>query len=1305
MADASPKDLKPGFIKLLGRLEQLMLAKGEPFRANAYKKAQEELLGFTTPIFSADQLKQRPGIGATIMKKFEEYNRTGKLEALDNPEDQALLDLTAVHGIGPKKAKQLIQQGVNTIAQLRTAATADHQLLNSKQRAALAVYEDLQKRIPRAEIETYEKRLVEVWDSVVPAGQPGDKMMIVGSYRRGAADSGDIDVIITSGKDDSTLHKRFIDALKMAGLFTDILSTGKTKTLAIAKMGPKMLHRRVDVMYSNPTEFPFAVLYFTGSRSFNIAMRNRALGLGYSLSEHGLIETATKNRVLQPMQSEEDIFKFLGMRFKEPYERTGVLAVEAAEGAPPVQRQLIKTKKAVSSKREKVVRKTAALPLGPTPALELTSNAPGVNVSTPATPPSMILTPPPLAFHEAPQGTAPPKPISTPTPLATLKTDTPKKKTIRLNIVPILPEPFRPTPKPRKPRPPKTIAPTPRPRPPHTFRKRTPPKPAPRSTESQLTTSLPKTPTKTLSPKPVVTTRTSSAERPPDSIPIMITSTPHLPPIPIELTSTEVVNDLATNKTPAFVRQASHSELSERLEAVGSPTSQVTPKNRKQQEANYTEILASTLAQKLDTIGPQSLQLSPKSVTKNTIQKAKNPTMKANLANYSHQGWATLLQMDRKSLEMMYRKANKTYREGAPIMTDTAFDILENHIKERFPDSQVLKVVGAKTKRVEISLPYTLFSMNKVKPGQGKLDVWKSKYRGPYVISAKLDGASALYVLQKDSAGLYTHGEVRKGDTSQKGGDVSHLVPLIGMATQLPPSLPETIMVRGEVILNRHLFESKYSDNYANPRNLASGLLNAIDTAKHGDRQQDLEFVAFEVIEPKGLTPNEQFLFLKQHQAQLGPGLKVVWHKQIAKPEELTEERLSEVFQWLRDEHEYECDGVIVVDDKVYPRKNQNPDHALAFKMTLADQKVEATVRTISWNVSKDGYIKPTVHVHPVKVPGATISKATGHDARALQRKKIGPGAKIELLRRGDVIPHVERVITPASEEAMQEGWWEGPYEWDGANIRLPAEAKKDDQWNTEVRLTNMQRFFNMIKAKGLGEKVVAKLFEEGYDTIPKVAAATPQELTRIDGIQATGAKKIVDSVRKALAEAPLIKLIVGSNIFGRGTGHTIMGDTLIHYPHLLHFASNDPTDVRQLEAGLAGIKGISTERAQQIIAAIPEFRHFMEHLRPDLIKPWPTARALAPLDPAAAAKKPSPVLKGHPLTGREVVTTGIKTNQIESHLNRAGATMGKRVTKDTAVVVVRDDPLYSSDKTKSAEKHNVPTMTVEQFLGKFFPE
>jgi NAD-dependent DNA ligase len=673
--------------------------------------------------------------------------------------------------------------------------------------------------------------------------------------------------------------------------------------------------------------------------------------------------------------------------------------------------------------------------------------------------------------------------------------------------------------------------------------------------------------------------------------------------------------------------------------------------------------------------------------------------MKAHLTNYNTAGAEALLTIDQNGLESMYRKANKTYREGEPIMSDTAFDVLEDHIRERFPNSKVVQVVGAKTKRVEVPLPYTLFSMNKIKPGQGKLAAWKAKYSGPYVISAKLDGASVLYEVKADGARLLTHGEVKKGNTTQKGGDVSHLIPLIGLANKLPVDIPETVMIRGEVILKRKLFEDKYADDYANPRNLAAGLLNALDTAKHGDRQRDLEFVAFEVIEPKGLIPSEQFAYLSKHAKAFG--WKVVENKII--PSDLTEDRLSQEFTALRENHPYECDGVIVADDHVYPRKNQNPDHALAFKMTLTDEIVKATVRTVSWRVTKDGYMKPTVHLHPVKVPGATIAKVTGHDGKKIRDRMIGPGAVVEVIRRGQVIPHIERVLTPATAAAVKESWWDGPQEWSesGVDIRLPAEARKDDQWNTEIRFSNLYRFFDKIKAKSLGEKTMRNLFDSGYDTVKKLAVATPQELTRLDGIQETSARNIVDSVKKALAEATALQLMVGSNLFGRNTGNTISAQVLTKYPNILHFQAQNDAEVRRLTAGLVTIKGISDSRATQFVEAIPQFREFIAPFRAELVAPWTFDKVLSVGTPS---KKTSPVVKGHPLAGREIVTTGVKHNMVESQLNSVGATLGSRVNAETAAVIIKDEPGYSSTKTNAAEKHKVEQLTLPQFMSKYFP-
>ena len=715
-----------------------------------------------------------------------------------------------------------------------------------------------------------------------------------------------------------------------------------------------------------------------------------------------------------------------------------------------------------------------------------------------------------------------------------------------------------------------------------------------------------------------------------------------------------------------------------------------------------------------------------KAAERKTVQKSKKPTMKQNLTRFAAEGVKALESMDQRALEMMHRKANKAYREGDAIMTDTAFDELDEYLKEKFPTSKVFEVVGAKTKRVEVPLPYTLFSMNKIKPGQGKLEAWKKKYTGPYVTSAKLDGASALYVVQPGGARLLTHGEVRKGDTTQKGGDVSHLVAQMGMAKNTQFMVPDqrqailgpsgTFMIRGEIVLDRKTFADKYSDTYANPRNMVAGLINALDAAKHGERQKDLKFVGFEVIEPQGLRPSQQFKLLEPYAKQLG--IEVVEHNTVATPAELTEELLSKEFVRYREEHPYECDGVIVVDDKVYPRKNQNPEHAIAFKMIVEDQKAEATIRDISWRVSKDGYIKPTVHLHPVKVPGATIRKVTGHDARTIQTKKLGPGAKVVILRRGDVIPHVESVRTPATAAAMKESWWQGPYEWSksGVDIRLPAEAMLDEQWNTEMRFANVKKFFDTIKAKGVGEKALRKLFDEGYDTVEKIASATPQALTRIDGFQATTARNIVQGIHAALDAATPLQLMVGSNIFGRGTGRDILAKVLKKFPSILRFEGDDMAENRKLEREIATIKGVSEERALQIVAALPKFRRFIAPLMSKLgmLSVYLKAeKALAgeklgaanAADAAAPGAQATPQIPNHPLAGKEVVTTGIKVNLVEPHLAKAGASLGRGVKAATAVVVVSDDPLYSSGKTEKAKKLNVPMMTVDEFKSKYFPE
>ena len=153
--------------------------------------------------------------------------------------------------------------------------------------------------------------------------KPGDTFKIVGSYRRGALSSGDIDIIVSGPTDSKVVFNAFLDALIKQKILIEILSRGATKSLTIGQL-PGKPPRRLDFLYSTPSEYPFAVLYFTGSKTFNTVMRQRALNLGYTMNEHGLYTMIGKkkgDKIKHKFSTERDIFKFLELQYKTPKER------------------------------------------------------------------------------------------------------------------------------------------------------------------------------------------------------------------------------------------------------------------------------------------------------------------------------------------------------------------------------------------------------------------------------------------------------------------------------------------------------------------------------------------------------------------------------------------------------------------------------------------------------------------------------------------------------------------------------------------------------------------------------------------------------------------------------------------------------------------------------------------------------------------------------------------------------------------------------------------------------------------------
>ena len=298
---------------------------------NAYRKAAETLAALDHRVESGKEARKLPGVGEKIALKIDEIletGRLGKLATIRSDDTAAAVNtLTRVAGIGPAKARELVEAGISTIEQLR-----EHEdRLTRAQRIGLKYVEEFEQRIPRAEIQQIQARIRRTVKSL-----DGRYVLTVcGSYRRGAATSGDIDILLThpdheaeeEGRESSgggQLLRRVVTELRTAGIITDTLSLGDTKFMGVCQLDGEATPRRLDLRLVPPSQYHCGVLYFTGSDLFNKRMRAHALDQGFTLNEYSLRPLVEgKPDVPLPVSSERDIFDYLDYPFKLPKDRNG----------------------------------------------------------------------------------------------------------------------------------------------------------------------------------------------------------------------------------------------------------------------------------------------------------------------------------------------------------------------------------------------------------------------------------------------------------------------------------------------------------------------------------------------------------------------------------------------------------------------------------------------------------------------------------------------------------------------------------------------------------------------------------------------------------------------------------------------------------------------------------------------------------------------------------------------------------------------------------------------------------------------
>jgi len=609
--------------------------------------------------------------------------------------------------------------------------------------------------------------------------------------------------------------------------------------------------------------------------------------------------------------------------------------------------------------------------------------------------------------------------------------------------------------------------------------------------------------------------------------------------------------------------------------------------------------------------------------------------------------------------EILGYLGDQFYNEGVSIIADEDYDRLREHYAKKFgadlPVAVAPHMVAAKVEKSKMKLPFFLGSMDKIKPDKNNLDGWLSKYKGRVCISDKLDGVSGLAVRKGAARGLYTRGD------GTIGQDISHMIPLIQIGDL--PGLEE-YAVRGELIVSKLNYE-KVKEGKRGARQMVSGATGQKTMTKERKAEMALiEFVAYEVLIPAGLSPSEQFTLLDKH----SNFTVAKWSTEA----DVSIDKLSALLTEHKAVSKYEIDGIIVNHDRSYPRViGKNPDHAFAFKMAFADQAAVTEVIAVNWDASKDGFLKPTVNFEPVNIGGVIIQYATGFNAAFIQTNGLGPGAFIEIIRSGDVIPYIKEVKMAAPGGAsMPPGKWH----WNDTHVDAVLDRLSG---NADVEKKALLYFANTLDISFCGEGTISRLHDAGVDTIPKLLGVTaPFLVSKVDGFKAASAAKLVAAIGDATKKATVTQWAVGSGIFGRGIGTKRTEAAFAVVPKSLN------ADAGLLEKVIA-LGGWSRESAEGFVSTLPEFKHFMDSIG---FKP----RAATPVKVASAGK----------LKGQVVLFTGFHPKDLEAEVVRQGGELADTWGKKVTVLVVKDDSV-ANEKTKKAQAAGIPVLTADQFRAK----
>ncbi|HSB71235.1 MAG TPA: NAD-dependent DNA ligase LigA [Candidatus Methylomirabilis sp.] len=646
---------------------------------------------------------------------------------------------------------------------------------------------------------------------------------------------------------------------------------------------------------------------------------------------------------------------------------------------------------------------------------------------------------------------------------------------------------------------------------------------------------------------------------------------------------------------------------------------------------------------------------------------------------------------------LLHHHGYRYYVLDQPEVSDAEYDRLFNELKAieaahpdlLTPDSPTQRVGGAvaegfasvRHRAAMLSLD-NAYNAEEIREFEARLLRALPGETFSYVCEPKVDGLGVALLYEK---GRLVRGATR-GD-GRLGEDVTQnlkTVRTIPLRLRTPLADLEILEVRGEVFMSHAAFErlnraleAEGEEPFANPRNAAAGSLRQKDSSITAKRPLDISVYSVTDAQPNPFTTHWEAM-----QALAGGGFKYNPRSTRCADIQAVIECCA-LLERARPDLGYDADGVVIKVDSLDQQRRlgsttHHPRWAVAYKFPA--QQATTVVRSIEVSVGRTGALTPTALLDPVEIAGATISRATLHNADEIERLDVREGDTVVVERAGDVIPHILRVIPERRPPGSKPFAFpttcpvcgcaafrpEGEVVSRCTNAACPARLK-------EALLHYGSR--RAMDIEHLGEAVVDQLVDRGLVRSPAdLYGLSVDQLAALDRLAEKSAGNLHTAIQGSKTRG-LARLLfaLGIRYVGENVGRILAGE----------FGS-----MRKLTEGsegqLAAVHGIGPRIAASVALFFrqPENRHLIADLQENGVKME---------EESSAGPKP--------LLGKTFVLTGgletMTRDQAKKALQRLGGKLTSSVSKKTDYVVVGKDP---GSKYEEARRLGIPLLDEPAF-------